>query len=584
MSLPRRTSVPFYFAEGSRALFGWYHPPVGDVRPLGVVVCNPIGDDCVRAHRALRHFAERASARGLPVLRFDFHGTGDSAGDERDAARVATWLDDIGHAVDELRARSGCARICLAGLRLGATLATMAAARRGDVERLILWSPYGDGAAYVRETTRLHQMHRMLEPDSFTVEPPGWDAGGQEALGFLLTHATVGELREIDVAQLSVAPARRALVVGSGHAGEALLAERLRRLGCAAEERQSPDQRFLMMVPHKAPLPAATLDLMVDWLAEGTAPALAAPEVAARAPLRRLDGAAFSEQPLCFGRDHALFGILSSPRPSPSDPAPPAVILLNAGTVHRIGPHRLYVALARRLSSLGFAVLRMDLSGIGDSRSAAGCPENLCYPRDMLDDVDRAMSLLSAQRGAERFVLAGLCSGGDIAFQTALADRRVASAVLINPRTFCVNDLERVESYKRARYWLDAFVDGRKILRLLRGQVDVGRALGLLLANVKRLVARPRLIDPTGGRAEDVPASLRHLAERGVDTLLVAAAHDPGVEYVDMQRPRQMRALGRLANFRRADLHGTDHTFTSLFAQRLVTDVVVAHVAARYLP
>ena len=259
------------------------------------------------------------------------------------------------------------------------------------------------------------------------------------------------------------------------------------------------------------------------------------------------------------------------------------MILLSAGTVHRIGPHRWYVRLARRFAALGFSVLRVDLSGIGDSGAPAGCAENLCYPRDMLADVDEAMRLLSARTGAQRFVLAGLCSGGDITFQKALADPRVASAVIVNPRTFCVNDLDEVETYKRARYWLDALLDRRKLARLLRGRVDVANAVGVLGANVKRVLSRPRLIGPGGGRVEDVPASLRHLAERGVDTLLVAAAHDPGVEYVDMHQPQKMRALAKLPGFRRIELAGTDHTFTSMFAQRLAADSIVGHVAGRYV-
>ena len=572
---PSRAATPFFFGAASRSLFGWYHAPAAPRRDVGVVVCNPIGDDYVRAHRPLRHLAERLAGAGLAVLRFDFHGTGDSSGDEHDPGRVAAWLDDVSLAVDELRRRSGCARVCLAGLRLGATLATLAAARRGDIDALALWSPYGDGAGFVTEATRLHKMHRMLEPGSFALEPDDWDAGGQEALGFLLTDATVAELRQLDLSRLETRPASRALILGSDSPGEATLAAELGRLGVEVESRPG-ENNFLVMVPHKASLPERSIALVAEWIVASSAAAEGPPPPDLHAVA---DG---PEEPICFGPDQALFGILSRPSGAPPGAPPPPIILVSAGTVHRIGPHRWYVHLARRFASLGFAVLRVDLSGIGDSAAPAGCTENLCYPRDMLDDVDEAMRLLSARLGAERFVLAGLCSGGDITFQKALADPRVASAVIINPRTFCVNDLEDVETYKRARYWLDALLDHRKLSRLLRGHVDVRNAVGVLLANVKRVWARPRLIGPGGGRVEDVPASLRHLAERGVDTVLVVAAHDPGVEYVDMHQPRQMRSLAHVPGFRRIEVDGTDHTFTSIFAQRLVADLIVGHVAGRY--
>ncbi|HEY5089012.1 MAG TPA: alpha/beta hydrolase, partial [Polyangia bacterium] len=90
-----------------------------------MILCNPIGDDLIRAHRAFRHLAEALANSGFPVLRFDFDGTGDSAGDERDPDRVATWRADIKRAAAELRARSGVQALALVGLKLGATLATL---------------------------------------------------------------------------------------------------------------------------------------------------------------------------------------------------------------------------------------------------------------------------------------------------------------------------------------------------------------------------------------------------------------------------------------------------------------------------
>ena len=137
-----RNIVPLYFGTEKRAIFGWYHPGINaePYRHVGVVLCNPIGDDYIRAHRVIRHIAESLSAVGFPVLRFDFHGTGDSAGTEEDPGRVDFWLDDIDLAIEELRKLSGVGQFTLAGLKLGATLAVVAAERRDDIEGLILWS------------------------------------------------------------------------------------------------------------------------------------------------------------------------------------------------------------------------------------------------------------------------------------------------------------------------------------------------------------------------------------------------------------------------------------------------------------
>ena len=65
-----------------------------------------------------------------------------------------------------------------------------------------------------------------------------------------------------------------------------------------------------------------------------------------------------------FGSNGSLVGILS--RPMRSNRNLPAILLLNAGLVHRVGPNRIYVRLARHFAALGFSVLRFDFSGIGD--------------------------------------------------------------------------------------------------------------------------------------------------------------------------------------------------------------------------
>jgi len=570
MSPLARLCLPIVFGSADDPLFGWFHAPRAPARRAGVVICNPIGDDYVRAHRALRHLAERLQRAGFAVLRFDFGGTGDSAGDERGPNRVRTWVGDVGRAIDELRARSGVEEVCVAGLRLGATLAAVAAAERGDVAAVVLWSAYLDGRSYVDETTRLHKMHKMLEPRSFAAEPPDWQPGGDEALGFLLTPATVAALAGIDLRELP-RPAPRAIVIAAGgSAPQASLAERLSLLGVETTYERVPADRFLIMVPHEASLPTGAIDAIVGWIAEKWPLRVSRPLRKPAPPLPR----ASNEAPLSFGDGGRLFGILTRPpaearaaeRPAAERPA---IVLLSAGTVHRIGPHRLYVTLARRWSRLGFAVLRMDLSGIGDSVAAGGATENLCYPDCAVADVQAAMSMLERAGVARRFILGGLCSGGDLTFQAALRDARVVGALIMNPRTFCVNDLALVETEKRARDHLAALRERHHLRQLLRGET-----LGALVTNVRR-VLRGR----SAGMIDDVPARLRELAERGVDTFLVKSEHDPGVEFVDRHFGRQMRALDGLPRFRRADLAGTDHTFTSLFAQELVAAALSDHLA-----
>src|SRR5262245_5043479 len=114
------------------------------------------------------------------------------------------------------------------------------------------------------------------------------------------------------------------------------------------------------------------------------------------------------QEAVLFGTASALIGVITDPPASERERRTVAVILLNAGLVHRVGPHRLYVELSHRLGALGFATFRFDFSGIGDSDARR---DSLPFDKNILSEVKEAMDVLGHQRGVDRFVLMGLCSG-----------------------------------------------------------------------------------------------------------------------------------------------------------------------------
>jgi pimeloyl-ACP methyl ester carboxylesterase len=580
--------LPIHFGRGGSALFGMYHPASAPPRAAGVVICNPIGDDDVRAHRALRHLALSLTAAGFPVLRFDFRGTGDSPGSERDAGCAAAWPDDVLQAAREVRERAGVDRVIALGLRLGATMATVAAARDGGaagIDALVLWHPFLSGAAFVDDATKRHRMHELLEPESLASIPEGWNGGGREALGFLLTPETVASLEAHDLMKLRKAPAPRAIVIGALSAAlDQKLVKHLTSLGTDVHYRHMPGHKFLLQAPHRSEVPKPVLDeivaaLVARYPASNAAPS---PRAAAGTATPRRDG----EEPFVFGRKHRLFGILANPPGDSADRRRPAIIMTSAGAIHRIGPHRIYVALARRWAALGFRVLRLDLSGIGDSPAAPGCEENVTHPRDGVDDVTEAMDALGEKTGAGTFVLFGHSSGGDFAFQAAMRDARVCGVLMLNPKTFGVNDPRAIETYKNARYYQQSILRAASWKKALRGEVDLRRAASLVLPKFVDM-ARRRARTLLGPRSEDarqrdVPSGLRDLAERGVDTFLLASEKDPGVDFLDVRQGRAMRELADVRGFRRHDFLGMDHSFTSLYAQERLSEVLTEHLSARH--
>lgn len=130
---------------------------------------------------------------------------------------------------------------------------------------------------------------------------------------------------------------------------------------------------------------------------------------------------------MAFGPTKSLSGILTEPAGGGS--GRPAVLLLNAGFLHRIGPNRLYVTLARRLAAAGLPVLRFDYSGLGESEPRR---DALSLEASMLAEGIEAMNFLASSGIADRFVPMGLCAGAEQSQRLAHADTRVVGAVLID--------------------------------------------------------------------------------------------------------------------------------------------------------
>jgi dienelactone hydrolase len=137
-------------------------------------------------------------------------------------------------------------------------------------------------------------------------------------------------------------------------------------------------------------------------------------------------GGVMNERPVRFGAGGALSGILTE---AVGGAGGPAVLLLNAGLLHRVGPNRLYVSLARRLAALGLPVLRFDYSGLGESEPRR---DEATLAQSMLEEGLEAMRFLQAEGVADRFVPMGLCAGAEQSQRLAHADARVVGAALID--------------------------------------------------------------------------------------------------------------------------------------------------------
>jgi alpha/beta superfamily hydrolase len=249
---------PLFFGPPDRRLFGIFHPPPREaVQDCGVVFCQPLAHEFYNAHRSSGQLSSALAAGGLAVLRFDYYGTGDSPGDWTEAS-VARWLDDIGCAADEMR-RRGCGRLCLAGLRFGATLAALFSAERGPVDALVLLEPVANGKNYLRELEDLHS--RMLAGT-----PVAQNGPPQELLGFEFGDRLRQEIGRIDLRANRRSLCRDILLIENpGAPGEGLRSalEAAGRL----EFDTAPVPRFWLDGPSPPLLPGQIPQRVASWVA-----------------------------------------------------------------------------------------------------------------------------------------------------------------------------------------------------------------------------------------------------------------------------------------------------------------------------
>lgn len=575
---------PLYFGPPARPLLGFYHPSA-EPRSCAVVLCYPFGHEYTAVYQTYRFLAERLADAGFPVLRFDYDGTGDSVGSDADPDRLRAWLDSIRAAIDKVLQLSGQKTVGLVGLRLGATLAYLAAAEHPSVSRLVLWAPSLTGKAYVREWKAL----RLLK-DGPTGSPPTEEAE-EEAAGFLMTRQTLHDLHQVELLAGPVPAAQVLLLARDATLGEKRLAAHLRSRGVQVEHRFIPGYATLLVEPYNVVVPDAVFAEIVAFFSAACPPAQLCPPPAAagsESAQLRLPHAAVRESAVCFGADQALFGILTEPSGPAAESHRPALLLLNTSVIHRVGANRMHVPMARHFAAAGFPVLRLDLAGLGDSPHSGWRPRQRMYSQDGVQDVRAAMDYLAATRGINQFIVVGLCSGAYMAFHTGLADSRVIGQVMLNPQTFEWKegdslDVGRKLEYKSFRFYLRKALQQETWSRLLQGRVHWQ---GILRALTERVLKNARtslqqiattLIENRAAENK-VWNKFKELLERNIHMYLVYSQEDPGLDEFALQLGKEAARLQYYRNFKLELIDGPDHTFTPLWSQRRVEELITTYL------
>lgn len=277
------------------------------------------------------------------------------------------------------------------------------------------------------------------------------------------------------------------------------------------------------------------------------------------------------ERAALFGS--SLVGVMSEPD-GPSPDGRPAFIFVNALLIHRAGPNRLYVKIARALANLGFVALRFDLSGRGDSETRT---DGLAVEESSVVEIQEAMAYLSRVKGVRTFVLLGLCAGAHDTFRCASAEPRVVGAALIDPYVF-----PTLQYY--LRYYARRLMNVSSWRNTLSGQNAIGRRLQALWARRDPAALRPtaEMAVPDAAVKAATAAALARIIDRGTRLLLVFSgsvdtfnyrsqfAHSfPGVNFRDRVTVEYYPEA--------------DHTFTRRSHQELLTNTVLGWVERAFV-
>lgn len=252
-----------------------------------------------------------------------------------------------------------------------------------------------------------------------------------------------------------------------------------------------------------------------------------------------------------FGPEQNLMGVLT---PAVGAPRPLGIVLLNAGVLHRIGPGRLNVRIARHLAQHGYTTVRFDLSGLGDSRTPrAAAPHReqaVADIRAVMDDLERAQGLSS-------FALWGICSGAENGYATALRDDRVAGLFMLDGYAYPTMKGLAIDYAARLRALSFEKLE-RRLRRLLErpgpnrsdaaawGVAPLSRPpRGGFAADMEVLVGRGVCVEMVFSTNSDYwyPAQMRDAFRRNGFMEHVSCHHAPDMNHLVTLRASQQRLL-----------------------------------------
>ena len=260
----------------------------------------------------------------------------------------------------------------------------------------------------------------------------------------------------------------------------------------------------------------------------------------------------FSDVPVVMAcGNEPMLGIISRPQ----RPSSLGLVVVVGGPQYRVGSHRQFLLLAHCLANEGYAVLRFDYRGMGDSggdiRTFDAVDEDISVAVD---------TLLQRCPEVDRVVLWGLCDGAaaSLLYCGKQMDPRIAGLCLLNPwvRSEITLARTRVKHYYGERLMQRAF--WRK---MLQGQVQWRRSFLALWQNIviSRQVQKIENEQPPFQRK--MALALRRFPGRVL--LILSGRDNTAQEFLEYATSDpDWHGLLERSGLQRVDFADADHTFS----------------------
>lgn len=566
-------------------------PASMQVQPTAILILPPLGYEDTCAYRPLRVLGDTLVASGHLVLRIDWPGQGDSAGNAEDIDLFGAWLGAVSEAAAALRAR-GAMRVAGVGVRAGALIALAAK----DLDEVVLWALPGSGKAYLREERIFHKMAAK----AYSAAPAGTAAPPSDAVeagGFLYSGGTVRSIESLVAVRLAEsAKLARVLLLGrDGTPPDEAVVSALVARGCDVSTASPSGLGELLENPYAASLSADVRETVVGWFGTSSvtirlvpptftsgSPPLSSvansegvkaerpPYQSGISPTMRLTPRVVERPWVHAGQAGELSGVVCVPA---TGIAPNArwTLFFNAGGIRRGGPNRLWTLAARALGEAGHPSLRFDVRDVGDSNGTNVPHADLeaMYSEASIDDALCAYDWIEQQNPASVDVV-GLCSGAFFGVQVA-SRRNVRRALLFNGLAYVWDDDARATGM--TAHIRGSLFDARRWRRLVTGKIDA-RALVRSVGQKTRINAATLVARLAGTPPPDpVDAILASVRARGTELHLVSSEGDPSIAYFQGHVPESRRP-------RLTILPGVDHTIRPVWAHPRVVELVTMNVCA----